>query len=296
MRVAGFFTGRVASDGARYAVMAESFLANGEFIMPLGEYWSESWAPAYSHHYSPAYPIFLAPFIAIGGLSPWSIKLGSTLSGLLFVPIAFWTTQNLYGRDKALLVSAAVSMDPVLIHAGSIGFSENLVAIFFTLTIWAILKSLQHERYVILAGLFAGLAYLSKSGIGWFFLIAGLAGFAWRFHYMRWRVFRNRHYLLAIVVFGSLVALWSVRNLLHFWDGSALGLLSAWQSSEPFARATGLAVSRPQDLAFILAARLPFYVALFLFIGVYWLGHLKRTFKRSDEHSSGLWLAVLLTY
>ncbi|UCD92134.1 MAG: glycosyltransferase family 39 protein [Methanobacteriota archaeon] len=296
LRVVGFLTGSVSSDAARYAVMGNSLPANGEFVMPLGEYWSENWRPVISHHYSPAYPVYLIPFVAIGGLSPWAIKFGSFLSGIFLILVVFWATRDLYGKDKALLVTAIASLDPVLILTGSIGYSENLVVLFFVLTIWAILKSLEDDRYMILAGLFAGLAYLTKSSVGWFFLIAGIAGLLWRFYYMKWKVFKNKSYIIAILIFLCFVAAWSIRNLVHFWDGSAGGLLSAWQSSELFAQATGQAFSNPVDFLYILAVRLPFYILLFLFVGVYWLKELKDTPKISDEHYSGLWLAVGLTY
>lgn len=295
-RIVGFLTAHVLSDAASYGVMAQSFLRNGEFIMPLGEYWSPSWAPAFSHHYPPAYPLYLAPFVAVGGLNPWTLKLASTVSSFLFLGAVFWTTRDLYGRDKALLVLGIAAVDPVLIGTGSTGYSEDLLSVFFVLTIWAILRSLKDDRYIVLAGLFAGVAYLTKSSVGWFFLIAGIAGFLWRFYYIRWRVLRNRWYLAAIAIFFAFVGLWSLRNLRLFWDGSAAQLFTAWQGSAYFGTAAERAASNPGDLAFILAVRLPFYAALFLFVGGPWLTELRRTPKLSDEHYSGLWLAVGLTY
>lgn len=296
LRVVGLFSGTVASDASSYAVMAESLLENGEFVMPLGDWWSDNWAPAYSHHYSPAYPIYLAPFVAIGGLSPMTIKFAAFVSSLLMIAVAFWTTRSLYGASKAFLVAAAASVDPALIATGSAGYSEDFLTLFFVLTMWAILKSLRDERYMVLAGVFAGIAYLTKGVMGWFFLIAGLSGLAWRFHYIRWRVFKDKYYIAAILIFAAFVAAWSLRNLTRFWDGSAAGLLTAWQSSAYFARATDEAAANPLALAFILAVRLPFYVGLFLLLGIYWLKDFRRMTRITDEHYSGLWLAVFLTY
>ncbi len=56
------------------------------------------------------------------------------------------------------------------------------------------------------------------------------------------------------------------------------------------------AASRPWDLAFVLLARIPLYVLFFLFLGAFWLRDLRRMPKVSDEHYSGLWLAIGLTY
>jgi len=296
LRIVGLFTGAVPSDAATYGVMAKSYLEADEFVMPLGDWWSPNWSPEYSHHYSPAYPIYLAPFVAIGGLAPLAIKVAGFASSLLMVAVAFWTTRDLYGREKAILVAAAVSVDPVLIATGSVGYSEDLLTVFFVLTIWAILKSLSDPRYIVLAGLFAGLAYLTKGIMGWFFLIAGIAGLAWRFHYIRWRVFKDRYYIAAILIFGAFVGAWAGRNLARFWDGSAVELLTAWQSSGYFARATSEAAADPLALAYVLALRIPFYAGVFLFFGAYWIRELRATPKISDEHYSGLWLAVGLTY
>ena len=264
--------------------------------MPLGEIFSHTWAPEYSHHYPPAYPIYLGPFVGAFGLSPWALKLGSTVAGLLLLGAVYAATRDLYGRDKALLVAGALAVDPILVQTGTTAYSENFLALSFALTMWAIVKSLKVERWIVLAGLFAGIAYLTKSSVGWFFLVAGVAGFLWRFHYVRWAVLRNRHYLLAIAIFASFVIAWSLRNLSLFWDGSWTSLFTAWQGSAYFANATGRAAADVGGLAFILAVRAPFYLLLFLFVGGYWLQHLRRTPKVSDEHYSGLWLAVGLTY
>jgi len=296
LRGLAFLTSRVSSDASSFGVMAVSLLARGEFVMPLGEYWSDSWAPTYSHHYSPGYPVFLVPFVAIGGFTPWAIKAAGLVSGVLALLTVGWTTRDLYGPDRALVVTAVAAVDPILVKSAGIGYSENLLVAFFILTIWAILKSLSRERFIVLAGLFAGLAFLTKGVMGWFFLVAGFAGLAWRFHFMRWRVFRQTYYLLAIAVFGAFVLLWSFRNLSHFWDGSVAGLLTAWQSSAYFSTAFDESLARPGDLAFILLARIPLYIGFFLFFGGFWARDLRRAPKITDEHYSGLWLAVGLTY
>jgi dolichyl-phosphate-mannose-protein mannosyltransferase len=296
LRVVGLFTGFVAADASVYAVMGESLLTSGEFIVPLGEWYSDNWAPAYSHHYSPAYPTFLAPFLAAAGLTSFAVRFAAFVSAILLLVVAYLTTRSLYGTDKALLVTAVVAVDPVLVASAAVGYSEGFLTLFFVLTMWAILKSLKDERYMLLAGLFAGIAYLTKGVLGWFFLIAGIAGLAWRFHYLRWRVFRQVHYLAAIAIFGGFVALWSLRNLVRFWDGSAVSLLTAWQSSAYFAGATNEALHSPGDLLFILAVRIPLYAGLFLFLGAWWLKELRGSLTLSDEHNSGLWLSVALVY
>src|SRR5207247_2887141 len=82
-------------------------------------------------------------------------------------------------------------------------YAENLITLLFVVTVAAILKSLDRPRWILVAGVAAGLAYLTKSSVGPFFLVAGLAGFSWRFRFVRWAVFRDRAYLAAIGIFGA---------------------------------------------------------------------------------------------
>ncbi|HEX9710138.1 MAG TPA: glycosyltransferase family 39 protein [Candidatus Thermoplasmatota archaeon] len=286
----------VPADACTYAVMADTLLRTGEFLLPSGEWFAESWAPGYSHHFGPGYPVFLAPFVALGGLNPTSILAGAFVSGLLLIATVFLATRHLYGARKAWLAAALAAVDPILVESARAGYSENFLALLFVATVWAILTSLRDGRLIVLAGLFAGMAYMTKGVMGWFFLIAGFAGLAWRLHFMGPRVLRDRYYLAAILVFGAFVAVWSARNIGHFWDGDPAGLLSAWQSSEYLHLAETTAAAHPGDLAFVMGARAPFFAGLFLLAGGMWLNRLRRLPKLSDEHYSGLWLAVGLTY
>lgn len=295
-RVWALLFGDVAADGSAYATMASSFLKTGQFTMPMGEWFLSSWEPSFSHHYGPLYPLFLVPFVAVGGLNPTTVKAAAFASGLLLMVTVYLTTRSLYGARKSVLATAAVSIDPVLVLTVRSGYSENFLTVLFVLTVWAILKSLTDPRFMVLAGLFAGLTYLTKGVMGWFFILGGLGGLAWRFHFMGWNVFKDRYYLAAIAIFGSFVLGWSGRNLAHFWDGKPEGLLTAWQSSEFFSLAAQRAAAAPADLLFILAVRVPLFVGLFLLSAGVWEKELRRLPKISDEHYSGLWLAVGLTY
>src|SRR5207249_2886917 len=102
----------------------------------------------------------------------------------------------------------------------------------FTLTLLGILKSLQSEPYILVAGLGAGLAYLTRSSIGPFFVVAGLAGLAWRFHYQKWRALANGWYLGAIALFAAPVLWWANRNVTTF------GGYPAWEA--PWGASGGL--------------------------------------------------------
>ncbi len=293
IRIATIWMMEASSDAYVYFYMGKSFLQNGEFVMQYGDY--SGYNTVYSHHFPPLYPMYLSGFIALFGYNVFTMKLAGVISGLLPIIAGYWATKDLYGKDKALCMAALLSVEPASAAMGGIAFSENLVNFFFILTIWAILKSLKEERYILWAGLFAGLGYLTKSSMGWFFIIAGIVGFAWRFYYVRWRVFKDKYYIAAIAIFLGIFSIWAVRNLVRFWDGSFYGLFTQWQTSAYTAKAIDRAFKQPMDLLYILAVRIPFFAFFFLISAMFWLKEIKNT-RKLEEENSALLLAVVLVY
>ncbi len=287
----------VAADASEYAVLSDSILKGRGMWLPWGEYWElDAWTPGPSHHYPPVYPVYLGPFVAAFGTSPLAVQAAAFLAGILLLAVFWRATASLFGREKAAWFVALLALDPVLVATTGTGYSENLVTLLFVVTVAAIVKSLKDPRWILAAGLAAGLAYLTKSSVGPFFLIAGLAGFAWRFKFVRWKVLRDRWYLAAITVFGALAGGWALRNLAAFWDGTPRGLLTDWQTSAWFSQATSNALAHPLDLGFMLAARLPFFLGLFLLAAGPWWREIRGLPLLRDEEASALGLSVGLTY
>src|SRR2546428_6552453 len=257
----------VSSDAAEYAVLGRSILEGRGMWLPWGEAWDlDAWTPGPSHHYPPAYPAYLAPFLATFGFTPFAVQVAAFVAGVALLVVFFIATRDLFGREKATWFVALLALDPVLITTTGTGYAENLVTLLFVVTVAAILKSLKEPRWILVAGFAAGVAYLTKSSVGPFFLIAGIAGFAWRFRFVRWAVFRDRAYLAGIGIFASLAGGWALRNVSLFWDGSFPGLLTSWQTSAWFSSALGATLARPADYLAILAVRIPFFAALFLLV------------------------------
>lgn len=227
LRVATVWTMDIWADGSTYSAMGKAWMEHHEFLMPYGDVttWLGS-DPGYSHHYPPMYPLYLGVVYSIFGFGLLQTKLAGVAMAILALGVVFATTRSLFGRDRALLVTAILAMEPHLIWAAGTGFSENMVLVFFALTLWGILKSLDSPPYIVVAGAAAGLAYLTRSSIGPFFVVAGVGGLLWRFHFLGWRALSNRWYLAAIAVFVGLVAYWANRNVELFggyppWDGPA---------------------------------------------------------------------------
>lgn len=285
-----------SGDPGRYATMGYSFKENGDFTMPYGEIpafpgrfnFTPSMEPEYSHHFSPGYPIYLAIFYQFFGFSVEITKIASIISSILLIIVVFITTNDLYGKRSAFIVTAIISLDFNFIKWTGLCHAENLVAIFFVLTIWAILRSLKEEKYIILAGIFAGLGYLTKSSIGYFFIVAGSAGFLWRFYYMKWDVFKNKSYLIAIFVFFCFVGIWALRNIIRFgWPN--------WETSPYTTDVTNHALSHMGDLLYTFGIKIFFFISILLTYMAFWIKSLKKSLgKIKDEEYSGIWLAIFL--
>jgi hypothetical protein len=170
------------------------------------------------------------------------------------------------------------------------GFSENLALALFTLTMWAIVRSLDDERFIVLAGLFAGAAYLTRASMGAFFLVAGGGGALWRVWHRGWRAFTSAWYGLAILVFGALFFAWAWRNVALFgwpnWETSVGSRgIPQWIADHP-RQFAGSVLARGVMLGAVLA---PLPALLWPETRAAWR-------RVREEHTSALWLSVLLVY
>lgn len=250
-----------------------------------------------SHHYSPLLPMLEAGMIQMFGPSTATLQATVLLLGVLALGVAYWTTRDLLGHAAGLVVAAWAAADWSLRSAGSDGYSEPLLLVTFCLTLWAILRSLEDERHILWAGLFAALGYLSKASLGWFFLVAGLGGLAWRLLHRGKGVLANRWYLGAIAVFGAIFAAWALRNVRLFWDGSPDGLLNAWQTSAYNSHVFGEAFRRPGKLLEGAAVRLPMLLwGMMVPVVAFWGPLRGRLRSWREEATSGLLLAAGLMF
>lgn len=209
-RLTIFVYDAVFFDEASYVQMGASLARFGEFLRP----WEDP--VGYARHFPPLFPALLAGLFSVFGVSLTVAEFGTFLGALFFVGVVFACTNDLFGRTKAFAATALAITFPPLIAQDLFIHSESLVAAFFGLTIWAILKSIDKPAFIVLAGVFAALSYLTKASIGPFFILAAMGGFAWRFYFVRWRVFADKYYIAAGIIFASTVALWSWRNVTRF--------------------------------------------------------------------------------
>jgi len=297
----GIMNSHPAYDALVYIYMGDGFAEYGEFLHPsfiLHEpgflpikYGIDSTQLEYSHHFPPLYPAYLGVFYSLFGFSLTITKVAVYILYIILLFVVYFTTKDLFrSREKSLIVTALVGLNPWLIFYSSRLYSEAMVLILFTLVIWAIIKGTKDERYLLLAGLFAGLGYLTKSSVGYFFILAGLCGFIWRFYYMRWEVFKNKYYMGAIAIFLSFVAAWAFRNILRFgWPN--------WETSTFISYTTNYSLGHLDLFLPIFFIKIIFLMFLLLIYGIFLIPELIPSVKNwRDEENSGLWLAVFTVF
>lgn len=202
--------------------------------------------PGPSHHFSPLWPAVESLFIRALGPELATAQVAAFSMSLGMVAIVYWTTRDLFGDGAALLVAAAQSLEWSSMYFGSLNFAENLLIAMLALTLWALLRSVRDgPRWTVAAGAFAGLGYLTKAEMSYFFLLAIAGGVAWRLLHGGRRALFNRHYALGALAFLAFFVPWSVRNLWLFWDGTAAGLVESWQTAPLIGDMIQSAAGRP---------------------------------------------------
>ncbi|MES2153826.1 MAG: glycosyltransferase family 39 protein [bacterium] len=288
LRLPGIWTWAIGPDASRYAAMADALNHNGEFLMPWGDVYSPGTGLQYSHHFPPLYPALLAGFYKVFGFSVATTRLAAFVLAFAALAVTYLCTKDLYGKTKGLIAAALVSLSPVLIMTTNKAYAENLLLALFVLAMWAILKSLEKPRFIIVGAVFAGLGYLTKSSMGYFFIVAGLGGLAWRLYWKGWKVLRDPAYIGAIAIFAAMVAAWAWRNWELFASLSTSTHLDAAYANA-FAHPT--LWLRMTVYSFIVMFGLGYLV----FMAVLpWLPQLRRIPRLASEHDSGLWLAITL--
>ncbi|HET6398773.1 MAG TPA: glycosyltransferase family 39 protein, partial [Candidatus Thermoplasmatota archaeon] len=287
LHVATFWTHQLGIDASRFAVMGEGLRTTGGFWMPWGDAYDLG-HPGWSHHHPPLYPVVLAGFYAAFGFSEATTHAAAITLALAAIAATYLCTRDLMGHPRALVASAAVALSPMLVQNTGKAYAESLVLLLFVLTLWCILRSLRQPAWMLPAGLLAGLGYLAKSSLGGFFVIAGLAGLAWRLHWRGWKALRDPWYLGGAAAFASFVAGWALRN--HHLHGT-------FASSGHIAAAFSGATADPGAWAVRAAASLAFLLVggLLLAQGLLpWAARMRRIRLLGDETDSALWISILL--
>lgn len=281
------------ADGSHYVYMGANFSKYGEFYLPQFNtiYSIDSTQLESSHHFPPLFPAYLSIFYYLFGYSLIATRIAIFFLYMIQLIVIYLATYDLFkSKKKSLIVTALVGLNPYLIYYTCHLYSEVLVIIFFTLVIWAILKGIKNEKYLIIAGFFAGLGYLTKSSVGYFFLIAGICGFIWRFYYIKWQIFKSKWYIGAIGIFLFFIGVWAYRNIIIFgWPH--------WETSSYVSYVNEYSLNHLDLYIPMLFIKSFFLLLLLLLYGIFFIPELLISIKKwKDEENSGLLLAVFTVF
>ena len=277
------------NDGLTYQQMGQSFLVSHDFIAN----------GTLTHHFGPLFPLYLSVFYSV-----LPVHLGTQVADeiifLLAILVVFYVTKRMYGSTAAVITTALATTIPIYVFGASRNYSEPVVLILYTLTVYFLLESLkpQKENRIILAGVAAALGVLTKSSFGVFVIIPVAAVLLWRFRCMGSKMFTNKNYIVAVIVFLGLDAAWTARNIHDFWSGGFWNLLAAAQPSVYMDQAQAYVFAN--QVGGFLVESLFFAAFTLIFVSAYvWFfkDYLQSVWKRiREERLSGLLLMTVLPF
>ncbi len=281
-RIVTFWTLPPMYDGNVYTSVGYNIANTGEVMVPWGgDYGTGNTTNLGYTKTTPVYPSYLAFFYVVFGYSIDITQIAGTILGIITLLIIYLTTKDLFGHQKGLIVTAIMSVTWPLITYPGMEWGDNMVVLFFVLTLWSFLKGLKDSRYMILVGLFGGVLFLTKvHGVHFIFILALVVGFfLWRYLFMRKEVFKDKNYYFGALIFLLITGAWLFRNYMRF-SGSIQGTSSG---------AAPLSLSMELLLMFIL--KFLFLIILAAVCALYWLPELRATLSKvKKENYNALWV------
>ena len=192
LRTLTYWTDIPRFDGTYLATLGYNFLRYHDFVDIEGvSTYARSWT----------YPAYLAVFYYLFGFTIPVTKIAAIFLSISVLGIVYLTTRDLFDRQEALVTTAIIALMSTLIVITGKGWIENIVLLFFIPTVWAMIKGFKDSRYIVVASVFAGLTYYTKTDVGFTVIIVGILAFAvWRFYYMRWSLFKDKNYHSAFAI------------------------------------------------------------------------------------------------
>jgi len=149
----------------------------------------------------PVYIYSLVPWVAIGGLNAWTVRLSSALAGIMSVGLTYGlvvqigTVQRLLGRGKTigwqrvgLLAAFMVAVAPWTIFLSRMAVEANLASMLFIAAVYFFHLGLAQK--------------LRGEGKAWAFLMAGLMAGLTLFTYNSFRIFTPMMTVAAVLVYA----------------------------------------------------------------------------------------------
>jgi 4-amino-4-deoxy-L-arabinose transferase-like glycosyltransferase len=167
-----------------------------------------------------------------------AIRFPTVLLTSVFVVVFYFLVGKLLGKKVALLSAVLVALDPFYLAHSRLLHHDALVATFMSLSLLSFLVYLSQTRarvYLVLSGLSAGLAFLSKATS--LFLVPFMGLLAWMAYLEqgaaspqpRWR--EGQRWLGRLLVWGLIAGLTFVALWPAMWVEPAKALGEVWEKS-----------------------------------------------------------------
>ncbi|OJV60138.1 MAG: glycosyl transferase [Cellulomonas sp. 73-145] len=120
--------------------------------------------------------------VRVFGLSSWSILAPQALMGVASVALLYRTVRRHFGATAGLLAGAVLALTPVAALMFRFNNPDALLVLLLIASVWATLRAVdgpRTTRWMVLAGVLVGLAFLTKQ-LQAFLVLPGLAAvFLW---------------------------------------------------------------------------------------------------------------------
>lgn len=111
---------------------------------------------------APIYTYLLIPIYKILGVSVWSTRVLSAITGGLIIWIGFWIVKNLSKNiNLALIVGLFLAISPWQIIFSRTSYETNVSLLFLMLMIWSFYKSRQNKKWLLVTAITGGLSFLT---------------------------------------------------------------------------------------------------------------------------------------
>lgn len=162
----------------------------------------------------PLYILLITPFASTDISFFINAKLISFIIGLVLIGFLFFISKKQYGDLIATISIIGLILNGIFIEWTTMVAPESTLMLFSTICIYFIVEGFKKNYYWIYAGVFGGLAYLTK-GYGMFlvpgFILASLVIY-------RSAILKNRFFYLFFISFLLTVSPLFIRNIVLYQD------------------------------------------------------------------------------
>lgn len=195
----------ILGDDGHYAFRSigyVDYVASGVQTTPLQWFGFRPWWSYLSFHDHPPLFFFIQHlFFSLFGVSVFVSRLPSVFAALGSLAVLYFLVRKIAGEKAALFSLIALVFNNYFIWMGRIGLLESVFSFFFLLGILFLVQGLSEWRKLVIAGVFFGLALLSK----YTFLI-GFPGIAAYIFFHRREVLQKRAFFKAAGIFLAIVS------------------------------------------------------------------------------------------